>query len=129
MQEAQQTPGGLVGNGGVEDGHNEGVKGKETEQMNADIGLCGKDRFAARSKNGQQADEGQNHDESFGPEGAAGFVIVEEQLEVVVPGVDVKVILAGAVQIGGPEAKGIEDAGDMGEEGGIKGGGYQNGGG
>jgi hypothetical protein len=65
VQKAQQTPRRLIGNRAVRDGHRHRVDGEESHELRID--RAGVRAFHRR----HEADQGQQDDPAFGPDGAA----------------------------------------------------------
>ena len=83
MEEADQAPGRLVGDCRVHDEHQQRVDGQDSQD--ARVGV----RRRSSGPRGDDADGGETEDQALGPEGRAARGRVDEQPEVVVPGVDV----------------------------------------
>ncbi len=93
MQESQQAPGGLVGDRGVEREHQERVEPQEAQDPRVRSG----DSPGAPA--GRAPDDRQHEDEALGPQRRPLGGEVDQQAQVVIPGVEVPGGGAGPIQV------------------------------
>ena len=111
MEKTEHAPWCFVGDCGIYYGHNNGIEGDEAEQVRVD----GSDVFFCECD--YEADDGQDDDDGFCPDGAIEIAGVEQHFEVVIPGVDVEGVVGRPVEIDCVGAQGIKDSNRVFEEG------------
>ena len=112
MPEAQGAPGRFVGEHGVNDGENGGVKDEETHESRAGAGQ------SPAGKGGDARPHGQEQNERLTPDRPARTVKEEEALPIEAPSVNMRRSALGALEPNQIGPRGVEQTGWVGEEGG-----------
>ncbi len=110
VQESQQAPRGLVRNRGVEDEHQKRVEPQEAQDPRV------RPRDALRGPAGRAPGGREDEDEGLGPHGGSAGGEMDEQAQVVVPGVEVPGGGTGPIQVDPVGPHRVHDAWGVGQE-------------